>query len=268
MAKQGSTRFIITSAIDSFIEALNKNLQLEDSRWGFHLMLILINLLMSTFNIVLMFKIGASGSGHIVFWLGEMTVYINLAVPILLTEVSLHLFFLNMCQCKKSTVQVIIYANFATAGLLLIAGSIYVLVQAIIVYNELVYSCGSGKMTRRMESEWNHLIEFQKHCAEVMNRDEGDIFIQECPGFDDLAHGSHGHYVDYIEDVEYDYGCQGFCEFWSRPLFNEDATTGQRCASAIGEDVLETGLWIAVPTLFSGWITFVIGQVLGQYDGL
>lgn len=267
-----STRYVVTWAIDSFIEAINAAFPvLEGTRWGFHLLILLINLMMSTFNIVLVFKLGVSGSGHIVFWMGEMTAYINYAVPILLTEVSLHLFILNACACRKKTVQSIVYGNFAIAGLLIIAGSIYVLVQAITVHNDLVYSCGENKMTRKMQSEWEHLIEFQERCTEVMGREEGDnsdIFIQECPGFQELATGEHERYMEYIEDVEYDYGCQGFCEFWSRPLFNEAADTGQRCSSAIGEDVLETGLWIALPTLFSGCLTFVIGQVLGQYDGL
>lgn len=263
-----NARFEITRGIDIFIQSINKTFGLEGTRWGFHLMIFLINLLMSTINIILIFKLDVAGSGHLVFWMGEMTAYINFAVPILLTEVSLHLFVLNACGCKKKTVQFFIYWNFALAGLALVAGSFYVLYQSFTVHNDLVHSCGESKMTKKMQSEWEHLIEFQEKCAEVMGRNDGDVILQECPGFSEMARGDRELYIKYIEDVEYDYGCQGFCKFWSKPLFNDEADTGQRCSSRIGEDVLETGLLVALPTLFSGCFTFVIGQVLGQYDGL
>jgi hypothetical protein len=257
-----------TKSIDGFIEWINATFGLEGdmAKWSFHLLIFLLNLLLSMFNIVLYFRLGADL--HIVMWMGEAAKYINLAVPALLTWVSVSLIMMNFCECKKDCVQRVILINFGLAAFLLIIGSIYVFIKAWTVHNELVHTCGESRMTSAIQSEWQRLADFQKSCAEVMGRAESDIFVQECPDFQEVNEGGHKEYVEYIEDMEYDYGCQGFCEFFSRPLFNEDANTGERCADAIGEDVLEVGLWCSIPTLISGFLTLGIGQVLWRYDHL
>lgn len=268
IAKLKPKQLFWTESIDSFIEGINNafGLEGESAKWSFHLLIFLLNLLLSMFNIVLYFRLGADL--HIVMWMGEGAKYVNLAVPILLTEVSLHLIILNFCACRKDTVQRIIFINFGLAALLLIVGSLYMFIKAWTVSNELMHTCGESTMTRRVQSEWQRLADFQKECAEVMGRAESDISVQQCPDFTEVSREPHTRYVEYIEDMEYDYGCQGFCEFFSRPLFNEEADTGERCADAIGEDVWEVGLWCSIPTLVSGFVTWAIGQILWRYDHL
>jgi hypothetical protein len=268
MAPVIGKKLFYTEFIDQFIGNINTTFGFEGemAKWSFHILIFLMNLVMSSFNIVLFFRLGADE--HIVLWLGEEAQYVNLAVPILLTEVSLHLIVLNFCACRKDTVQWIILINFGVAAVLLIVGSLYMGVKAVTVHNELVHTCGESKMTGKIQSEFKRLADFQKECAEVMGREESNIFIQECPDYHEVLKDGHQKYVDYIEDMEYDYGCQGFCEFFTHPLFNENADTGERCADAVGEDVFEVGLWISIPTLISGFLTLAVGQVLRRYDHL
>lgn len=256
---------VFTISIDYIIEAIGAFFPEEGNRLAFHLFLMLLNLLLSSVNIVLFFKLDANN--HITFWLGPATRYINLSVPIVLTLVSIHLFLLNCCSFPKDTVRKIIFVVFCVAGLQLVACSIYVLAISLKAHNDLVYACGKSKMTKAVETEWQRLADFQKECAKTEGREENDIFIQQCPGFEEVVNENE-LMVDYIEDMEYDYGCQGFCQFWSHPLFSEEADTGKRCASLIGADVFDTGFSIGIPTLISGMVTIFIGQVLAQYEHL
>merc|ERR1740116_621052 len=101
------------------------------------------------------------------------------------------------------------------------------IVTASLVDN-LWYTCGSDPMTGKIESVYQALTKFQADCIKA----EGakGYFVQQCPGFSSFEKGQQ-EIVDYIEDMELDYACQGFCSKGARPLFDPE-NLGEACAWA------------------------------------
>jgi len=257
----------ITKTVDEFITAFSKVLTdlfpaLGDfiPNYAFHFFIILINIFLSTPNLILYF-VGGSNA-HISFWLGEAPRYVNLMVPLTLLALNLSIPLVTAMAMRKSGVSWYLFVMFLIVGLAIFAGGLVVIVQTASVVDSLWYSCGTDAMTRKIQSEWQRLADFQSRCLQA----EGDRgrYIQQCPGFGAVRNG-HEAYVDYIEDMELDYSCQGFCGDWPRPLFDPDIA-GDPCAWAVGSELSNFGYWVGLPTMVTGQLTIWIGQCLSRYS--
>lgn len=248
----------VTTAIDYGLDSLSG--LSSGNKWSFHLLICLVNVMLSIPNIVLYFVLDANM--HIIFWMGTAPAYVNLLVPVVLFCVSLSLPVLNCIRLQASSLKVVLFASYFIATVVLMGGGVYVLQVAYRVSSDLIYTCGSSAISERIQSEWKNLSKFHEDC--IKHEGAKDIFIQQCPGFGKLR-DEHIIYVDYIEAMEFDYNCRGFCEHWSTPLFNPDSDSGQRCASAIGEEVYRVGYLVGLPTITTGIITFIVGAVLQNY---
>jgi len=253
---------IINQLFDYILGAVCKGAGLTNKS-SFHLIILVVNVLLSIPNLFFFFILDANE--HIVFWLGSTPTTVNLFVPAVLLCLSLQLPLLNCLNVRTQFVRNYILMFFMIAGCVLMGAGIYVLQEAHEVSNDLIYACGTSRLTAKIQSEWQALHDFRKECAEEEEVD--DIFIQQCPGFAEYREGRR-IYVDYIEEMEIDYNCQGFCQFFSEPLFNVEGSTGKRCASAIGEDVQRVGHWVGGPTTATGMTTIMFGVLLANYDHL
>lgn len=168
---------------------------------------------------------------------------------------------MTLNNVSYNTVSTFIYIVFLVVGLAMIGASLMVGIQTYVVADSLWYSCGHDPLTAKIQSEWDVLAKFQVECIE--EHGEKGYYIQQCPGFGGLLKGREA-YVDYIEDIELDYSCQGFCTTWARPLFDPELS-GDACAPALGSHMFNFGGWVAVPTFFTGLFTMNFGQCLARY---
>lgn len=222
--------------------------------------ILLVNVAVSIFPIVCYFIVATNI--HIVFWMGKVPQFVNLLVPAAMVFLNLGVTLFQCCNMRPGTAKIGCFTLFIAVGAVLVAGGAYVLQLADRVSEDLTYNCGSTRMTERIQLEWEHLHAFYDKCAE--DQGERPDFIQQCPGFEVAF--NNNIYVKYIEDMEFDYNCQGFCRFWSRPLFNQDANPGLRCASAIGEEVDKVGNMVGAPTVATGAVIILLGICLSSYD--
>jgi len=203
---------------------------------------------------------------HILFWMGKLPVFLNLGVPVTLCSMLLIVPILTWTAFTKNCLKRTLLCWFLLNGTVLIGYGLYIVKSAFVVSNELVYTCGSGELTAKVQKEWERLNNFHKACKE--HEQANDIFIQQCPGFEDMEQPPHDELVEYIMDMEMDYNCQGFCQFWKNPLFNVESYTGERCASRIGDQVLNVGFEVGLPLMSIGVLIILVGICLANYDHL
>jgi len=224
----------------------------------------LIIVLLSTYPVVCF--INLRENQHILFWMGKLPVFLNLGVPVTLYSMLLIVPILTCTAFSRKCLRRTLLAWFLVNGSVLIGYGLYIVKSAFVVSNELVYTCGSGELTAKVQKEWERLNSFHQACME--HKGENDIFIQQCPGFEDMEQPPHDEMVEYIMDMEMDFNCQGFCQFWKKPLFNVESYTGERCASRIGDQVLGVGFEVGLPLMSIGVLIILVGICLANYDHL
>jgi hypothetical protein len=254
----------ITTGVDVLLDVLTTTMggrerMGEKKRVIFHVFVFLLNTTISIPNII--FYCVLDANLHVIFWMGQGPASVNLLVPSVLLCVSMSLPLLTLCQLPRKFLKRTLCLVYMIASLAIIGGGGMVLFQAIEVSNDLIYTCGASDLSSKIQTEWKRLWQFRKDCAEKEGND--DILIQQCPGFDKLAKG-HDSYVDYIQTMEEDYNCAGFCQFFEKPLFQYEGQT--RCASQIGKTVNAIGWTVGLPTLCSGFITIFFGIMFQSYE--
>lgn len=204
-----------------------------------------------------------SNNIHVLFWMGTAPQYANLSVPVSLSFLNLGVTGVSQLKLETKRAQRVCFTLFVMLGCINFGAGLWVLIEAGRVSEDLIHQCGSTTLTARIEAEWQRLSQFYSACQVAAGK---MIYIQECPGF--AATFPNRVYVNYIEDVEIDYNCVGFCQFWAQPVFNLDADRGLRCATALGEEMKSVGNMIGLPTLLIGAIIVTWGICLALYDHL
>lgn len=225
----------------------------------FHLFVFVLNTSLSVPNVI--FYCVLDASVHVIFWMGHGPASVNLLVPSVLMCVSMSLPIFTICQLSRKFLRRGLCLVYMVASSVIVGGGGMVLLQAMEVSNDLIYTCGAGELSGKIQTEWKRLWLFRKDCAEKEGNE--DILIQQCPGFDAYVKG-HETYVDYIQTMEEDFDCAGFCQFFEKPLFNFEGK--RRCASLIGQEVIAIGWVIGLPTLCTGFVTIFFGIMFQQYE--
>lgn len=233
----------------------------DTNEWSFRLFVFLMALAASAHPIVCYCTVAVDP--HVVFWMGSSVRYALLLVPIVLVGMAVSI---SVIQCAKPSPRTTKYGFIsivlATSGALLCSG-LYLAHTTYSATLELTEHCGSTPLTNALQSQWSRLVSFHKACQE--RTETKNIFIQQCPGFSVFTSNV---LAQYIEDLEFDFDCQGFCHFWDDPLFNEDVTSGRRCASVLGEVLEKRGYICSVPMLATAAVIFLIGACVASYDHL
>jgi len=255
----------ITRFVDLSLDALILFMQTtfgfgqSQKKFIFHLFVFLLNCALSVPNIIFYYCLDASV--HVLFWMGHGPASVNLLVPSVLFCVSLSLPLLTLIALPRRCLKVSLNLIYMVASAVILGGGGLVLLQAMEVSNDLIYTCGGSELSGKIQTEWKRLWQFRKDCAEKEGND--DMLVQQCPGFDAMVKG-HEEYVDYIQAMEEDFDCAGFCQFFEKPLFNFEGN--RRCASLIGQDVLAIGWVVGLPTLCTGCITIFFGIMFQGYE--
>lgn len=255
----GKTSEQITGAFDTLVDSFDFGKQ---TGCALFLTILLVIALLSTQPLLMFVEL--RNNIHVEFWLGPVPIWLNLAVPISLCEMFLIILCLNCRQshiCIKGT----LLCWFAVNGAVLIGYGIYVLAHAKLVANELMSDCGGGPFSAKIQAEWDRLHAFHEQCKQ--QEGSQDIFVQQCPGFSSMEVVPHDLYVTYIEEMESDYNCQGFCQD-NQPLFNTEAGKGERCAKVVGENLNDVGWEVGTPMMLIGITAIGLGVCLQHYAHL
>lgn len=253
----------LTRLLDKFFETFGVSTHGKNMQMRFQMYLCILNMAVSIVPIITYFNI--SDDLHITFWMGEAPQYVALLTPICFFALNLGVTFFSVCGKKINTksAQIGCFSLFLfLGGTLTIAGA-YVLQTSYAVANELMHECGTTVLTQTIDYEWTRLTQFHAECEARMGK---PVPIVRCPGYTRTF--PNRVYINYIETVENDFNCVGFCQFWSKPLFNEDAEPGKRCATEIGKSVLMKGQTVAIPSIGYGVVIFTAGICLMGYDHL
>jgi hypothetical protein len=250
---------LVTRVLDALFTQLNLNAQ-KNTTW-LQMFLCILNLVFSVYPLIMYFVY--SNNIHVLFWMGMAPTYANLSVPFSLCLLNLGVTVISTLRLQTKVSQKLCFILFLVLGSVNIGSGAWVLIEAARVEQDLIHECGSTTLTARIEAEWQRLSTFHAACQATTGK---TLYIQECPNF--AATFPNRVYVNYIEDVELDYACVGFCQFWAAPLFNLDADRGLRCATALGEDMNSVGNKIGIPTMITGLAIGTWGVCLLLYDHL
>lgn len=243
-----------------FMDKLFALLRLKEQDMGqLQSMICMVNLVFSIYPLICYFVY--SSNIHVIFWMGPIVQYCNLTVPISLCLLNGGVMMISNMRMATKNSQKICFALFLLLGAANMGMGLWVMIEAERVAEELIVQCGTTTLTARIEAEWQKLNQFYKSCTEP-----GSMLIQECPGYNEAF--PNKVYVNYIEDVEMDYNCVGFCQFWAAPIFNQDADRGLRCATALGDEMLNVKKMVGVVSMITGTIIASFGLCLFLYDHL
>mmetsp|Transcript_42052 Transcript_42052/g.121501 ORF Transcript_42052/g.121501 Transcript_42052/m.121501 type:complete len:268 (+) Transcript_42052:113-916(+) len=263
----------VTRVVDHVLDGLHEELVAlkirhpnTDSAQDFYCFLLLTSFFLSFFPLVCYFTV--SRNPHIEFWLGMEPRLICLIVPGLLALLVLSMPLIKSQNFSQRSVHVLVFLLFVSAGASMITSAVHLETVALGVSETLVYRCGSaGGASHEVEQNWQQVNAFRRRCVDEVGSQNVDV--KRCPGFSQLLDSEHKAYVAYLQELESDFECAGFCRFWASPLFAVGhVRAGRRCASAVGQEVARTGHLIAGPVIFSGLAVIAVGGLLAAYDHL
>lgn len=236
----------------------------KEAAVNFQLFLCFLNIAMSAYPIIC--YVLYSQDIHIVFWLGEVPSMVNLGVPITLCLLNLGVNFFQAADyfgCKMRPEQAKFGCNvlFNLLGTIQMGMGFYVWMLAEQRATELIENCGEDPMTRKLEDQWQKLNAFYEDCDVKRNK-----ALTQCPGFTDEF--PNRVFVNYLESLELDFACVGFCKFWAKPIFDSELEPGLRCATALGRHVQQIAGTVGFPTACCGGLLNVVGIMLAFYDHL
>jgi len=251
---------VVKHNLDLCLPACGIHSSVKGHETDFYVLACAVNLVLSLYPLLCYF--GISQNKHVVLWMGLELQKVNLMVPAILLCMSLAMPTFKYMRVPFATTRVSLLMLFLAAGSLLVGCGVHVTRVSYEVSYDLIYACGSSSMTEQVQTEWKRLSDFQAVCA----REQGirNIDIRDCPGFAQVLVAPHLTYVRYIQEMENEFGCSGFCHFWATPLFNQGAAPGMRCASAVGEQMGRVGKMVGYPTAVIGVLVMAVGVLLAS----
>lgn len=198
---------------------------------------------------------------HVVFWMGKGPMVANLLVPVLLFILNIMVQFFTSCGHKTTAfgAKISCVVIFVLLGSCVLGMGAFVMFESGQVSNELINHCGATPRTARLEAEWNKLNAFYEHCGR-------DRAVTACPGF--TRRFPNRVFVEYLEVMEWDFNCVGFCKFMAKPIFNKQADLAQRCSSEVGKHNAKIGELVGTPKVVIGLALIAVGTCMGGYDHL
>jgi len=221
--------------------------------------LCLLNILLSAWPLLCYFLY--STDFHIVFWLGPVPQYVNLIVPLCMLLLNLGVQYFGIFSNMAHTARITCFLMFLIIGSILLGAGLYVVTLAEGTATELTSKCGQTPLTAKLDSEWGRLNAFYEACDP-----KRQLMITQCPGYSETF--PNRVYVNYLESLEYEFDCVGFCQFWAKPIFSSEAELGKRCASTLGKHVGAVSVMVGFPTAIQGAAMITIGLCLSGYQHL
>mmetsp|Transcript_106670 Transcript_106670/g.299690 ORF Transcript_106670/g.299690 Transcript_106670/m.299690 type:complete len:256 (-) Transcript_106670:128-895(-) len=230
--------------------------------WSFQLYMLAANVLVSLYPLTCYFTI--CQNVHVLFWVGAAPGYVTLLVPAMVFTLNFVFGFLQCAKRDGAKTKASCVSTLTMMGVVFLVAGSYVTWLAYDSTMSLTQQCGKDGLTKRVQSKWDELRRFHEECCKRKGMD--DVFIQQCKGFGSKF--GDNFYAEYLEDLEYDYDCQGFCQFWARPLFNENGELGRRCVVDLGQEVVKVVYIVGLPSMGFGVFLLLSGACVFGYQHL
>jgi len=230
------------------------------NQYQFQMFLCLVNILQSAWPLLCYFMY--TSDIHIIFWLGPVPQYINLGVPLCGIVLNCMVTFFRFAPGMQAhDARVGCFSVFIILGAALIGAGFYVSSLTDQKKNELLHQCGETPMTARLDGEWQKMNTFYGNCDPERKKP-----ITACPGFS--AEFPNRVFINYLESLELEFGCTGFCRFWAKPIFEPEAEQGLRCATALAHHIEPVSFSVGWMTSIQGGLLVLVGLMLADYDHL
>jgi hypothetical protein len=199
---------------------------------------------------------------HILFWLGQAPTYGLLAVPATCVLLLILGPMVKCCKMRYRSTKMFCTAIWLVAGLALLGIGFYVTFEVLNVSNRLIRRCGEDPLSKELDVLWTRLDKFYEKCNPDRRKP-----ISSCKGYGNTFRGDD-EFLTYLEDVELEFGCTGFCEFWAKPLFDKHSDTALRCATSLGQHLNTLAMTVGMPVIIFGGAMLTVGICMGGYDHL
>eukprot|EP00933_Yihiella_yeosuensis_P062047 TRINITY_DN64974_c0_g1_i1.p1 TRINITY_DN64974_c0_g1~~TRINITY_DN64974_c0_g1_i1.p1 ORF type:complete len:278 (-),score=30.76 TRINITY_DN64974_c0_g1_i1:123-956(-) len=204
---------------------------------------------------------------HVIFWVGLDVQTTNFLIPAILL---LLLILVPIVQATRSSIKCLrwtLFIAFTLSAITIIFAGIDVLRDSAAVVYEIEVECGQGPLSSAVQNEYDRLYKFHEDCRK--RTDSQDVLIQQCMGFAQLLGDQHSLMIRYIEAMEADFQCQGFCKKKPRALFSGSGeSSAERCAEQILEEVRDVKVFVGIPTIVIGILVGLLGLVVTGYRNL
>jgi hypothetical protein len=228
--------------------------------WSFRLFMLLFVAGACAHPLICYFTIAQNP--HVVFWIGLAPQYVIYFVPVSLVGLFCGMMIMQMAKLGGRSTRIMIFLVFFIAGSVSLVGGSYLAYASNRANVELTEQCGTSPLTMQMQHVWSRLHAFHQACIEFYQ--DPEVFVQQCPGFEKTFQDDV--YVQYLEDLEFDHGCQGFCHYWSQPFFTEKTDSARHCAAVLGDEC-ERVIYIgAIPIIVLGIALILIGGCTASYE--
>jgi hypothetical protein len=199
---------------------------------------------------------------HILFWLGQAPTYGLLAIPATCALMLILGPMVKCCRMRYRSTKRFCTTIWILAGIALLAIGFYVFVEVITVSNRLLKKCGDDPLSKELDDLWTRLDKFYEACDPQRRKT-----ITSCKGYG-KTFKNDDEFLTYLEDVELQFGCTGFCEFWAKPLFDKHSDSALRCATSLGQHLETLAVTVGVPVIVFGGAFLTVGICMGGYDHL
>jgi hypothetical protein len=198
---------------------------------------------------------------HVLFWLGQAPTYGLLLVPIVCFGIVFLAPSVKLFKLKFRGTRIFCVALWTISGLILLGAGLYVTMEVMTVGTRLLHKCGNDPLSKELEDQWQQLDTFYKECDPRRVKP-----ITGCKGFG--AKFREGEFVNYIDEVELQFGSTGFCEFSAKPVFDKHSDPSLRCATALGTYLESLALTVGVYVAGVGGAILAVGVCMAGYDHL
>jgi hypothetical protein len=199
---------------------------------------------------------------HILFWLGQAPTYGLLAVPAVCFLMLVLGPMVKCCKMRYRSTKLFCTATWLIAGIALVGIGFYVTVEVLTIGERLIRRCGEDPLSKELDTLWTRLDKFYEACDPRRQKP-----ITSCKGYGPTFKADD-EFLTYLEDVELQFGCTGFCEFWAKPVFDKHSDPALRCATSLGQHLRTLSVTVGMPIIVIGGAILTVGICMGGYDHL
>mmetsp|Transcript_66546 Transcript_66546/g.124148 ORF Transcript_66546/g.124148 Transcript_66546/m.124148 type:complete len:255 (+) Transcript_66546:123-887(+) len=199
---------------------------------------------------------------HVMHWHGNNLVWACYAIPVVLSLVTLAMFATMLIRPGRAKTRHTILGTFVLATTALVGLGIFISVETFRLEADLVYDCSATPRSAALEAETQRVANFKTACEVKMGR---QALVTQCPEYG--RHFMPGGKHEYIETLEEDFECSGFCNYRAETLYTESASQ-TRCADAVAADLFSAGVMTSVTLLIYGALLATTSACLLSYENI
>jgi hypothetical protein len=199
---------------------------------------------------------------HILFWLGKAPTYGLLAVPATCAFLLIFGPMVKCCKMRYRSTKLFCTGLWLLCGVALLAIGFYVTFEVLKVGHQLLRKCGEDPLSHELDSLWTRVDKFYEKCDPQRRKP-----VMSCKGYGSTFK-EDDEFLTYLEDVELQFGCTGFCEFWAKPIFDKHSDSALRCATSLGQHLDTLSVTVGMPVIIFGGAMVTVGVCMGGYDHL